>query len=328
MEWKSTMNHTPAPAALAITHDVGTGITVRSGAATLMRYRYSPEEAQFESPRPYIHPVSTLGGRLVSVFRPHDHVWHKGIALSLPNVGPDNFWGGATYRRGDGYVQLDNNGSMDHQRVTAIAVDDAFANFAHDLVWHTQAGNPIINEHRALRVELATADDAWTLRFDTTLTNVSAASIRIGSPTTEGRENAGYGGLFWRGPRSFTGGTVIGEDGTEGEDVRGKRGVWAGFSGKHDDVDGESTVVMVDAERNPQHPPHWFVRSEPFACLNPAPFFSEEFEFAAGATVAFSYAVVVADGRSDHARMARLAEYGRSALAAVEPNEQKAEVRA
>lgn len=311
------MNHSSASdnSALAITHDVGTGITIRSGETTLMRYRYAPTEAQFESPRPYIHPVSTLGGRLVSVFRPHDHVWHKGIALSLPNVGPDNFWGGATYRHGDDYVQLDNNGSMDHQRVTAIAVDEASATFAHDLVWNTQSGNPIINEHRALRVELVSGDDAWTLRFDTTLTNVSAESILIGSPTTEGRENAGYGGLFWRGPRSFTGGTVIGEDGTEGEDVRGRRGVWAGFSGKHDDVDGESTVVMVDAERNPQHPPQWFVRSEPFACLNPAPFFSEEFELAAGASVAFSYAVVIADGGSDHARMATLAGHGRATLA-------------
>jgi hypothetical protein len=311
------MNHSSASdnSTLAITHDVGTGITIRSGDATLMRYRYRPTEAQFESPRPYIHPLSTLGGRLVSVFRPHDHVWHKGIALSLPNVGQDNFWGGATYRRGDGYVQLDNNGSMDHQQVTRIALEHAAAEFAHDLVWNTQSCSAIINEHRALRAELAGADDAWTLRFDTTLTNVSGAPILIGSPTTEGRENAGYGGLFWRGPRSFTGGTVIGEDGTEGEDVRGKRGVWAGFSGKHDDVDGESTVVMVDAERNPQHPPQWFVRSEPFACLNPAPFFSEEFEFAAGATVTFSYAVVIADGGSDHARMSALAGHGLAALA-------------
>ena len=139
-------------------------------------------------------------------------------------------------------------------------------------------------------------------------------AIPIGSPTTEGRDNAGYGGLFWRGPRSFTGGTVIGADGTTGEDVRGIRGEWAGFTGKHDDVDGQSTVVMVDAASNPQHPPQWFVRSEPFACLNPAPFFSEEFELTPGASVSFSYAVVVADGAAGHDRMSSLADRGRAAL--------------
>jgi hypothetical protein len=302
--------------ALALTHDVGQGIAVRHGDTTLMAYRYRPTEPQYESPRPYIHPVSTLGGRLVSVFRPHDHVWHKGIALSLPNVGPDNFWGGATYRRADGYVDLDNNGSMDHQRVTEISVDETTANFAHELVWHTQAGGRLITEQRALSVALAEDDDAWTLRFDTTLTNVSDSAIEIGSPTTEGRENAGYGGLFWRGPRSFTGGTIIGSDGTEGEEVRGTRGPWAGFSGKHDDIDGESTVVMVDAHDNPQHPPQWFARSEPFACLNPAPFFSEVFTLPTDATVSFSYAVVIADGASDHARMARLAQHGSARLGA------------
>lgn len=306
------MTNSPA---LAITHDVGTGIAIRSGATTLMNYRYRPTESQFESPRPYIHPVSTRGGRLVSVFRPHDHVWHKGIALSLPNVGPDNFWGGATYRRDGGYAQLDNNGSMDHQRVAAIGDDGAGVQFAHELIWHRQGGQALIGESRTLHVELAD-DEAWVLRFDTTLTNLTASVIPIGSPTTEGRDNAGYGGLFWRGPRSFTGGTVIGADGTTGEDVRGIRGEWAGFTGKHDDVDGQSTVVMVDAARNPQHPPQWFVRSEPFACLNPAPFFSEEFELAAGALVSFSYAVVVADRTADHSRMSSLAALGRAVLEA------------
>ncbi len=41
-----------------------------------------------------------LAGDTVPLFRPHDHVWHKGIAWSLPHVGEHNFWGGPTYVHG------------------------------------------------------------------------------------------------------------------------------------------------------------------------------------------------------------------------------------
>jgi hypothetical protein len=39
---------------------------------------------------------------------------------------------------------------------------------------------------------------------------------------------AGYGGLFWRGPRSFTGTVVTpgGTGGTGGDELMGSRGAW------------------------------------------------------------------------------------------------------
>ena len=67
-------------------------LAVSHGEQQLLRYVYRPTEAQLESPRPYFHPLRTLTGDCVSLYRPHDHVWHKGIAWSLPNVGPENFW--------------------------------------------------------------------------------------------------------------------------------------------------------------------------------------------------------------------------------------------
>ena len=73
---------------------------------------------------------------------------------------------------------------------------------------------------------------------------------------------------------------------------------------------------MVDDTANPQHPPQWFTRSEEFACLNPAPFFSEEVEFEHGRTLRFRYAVVIAAGDRGDEGTASLADAGRQALAA------------
>jgi len=277
---------------LSALHDVGRAVDVVSDDTTLAQYVYVPTDVQLESPRPYLHPVRTRGGNLVTAFRPHDHVWHKGIAWSLPVVGEHNFWGGPTYVHGQGYVQLENDGSMDHVAVTSLDVAPDRVDLAHTLAWHTQGGAHVIDEQRTLGfVVPAGRDDAWVLTFETAMTNVSTADLTIGSPTTRGRENAGYGGLFWRGPRSFTGGTLLAPDYAGGEEIRGTRGPWMGFVGR-------------------SHPPQWFARTELFGCLNPAPFFSTEVPFAPGDTLRFRYAVVIADRASDPGSAADLADLG------------------
>jgi hypothetical protein len=314
---------------LTIHHEHGDGFLVSAtgqhGAspAELLRYVYRPAEKQFESPRPYLHPLRTLDGRLVSVFRPWDHVWHKGITMALPNVGPDNFWGGATYTRKVGwYADLKNNGSQDHETVLDVSEDGGDVRFSHALSWRREpvdgqhSGETVISEDRTLTASIASAEDAWILGWTSSITNVSGAPIDLGSPTTEGRENAGYGGLFWRGPRSFTGGQLIGADGSTGEDVRGSRGEWAGFCGRHDGDDASSSIVFVDLTSDQGLDTKWFARSEPFACLNPAPFFDTVRVFEPGETIELRYAVAIADGEADRDRMGSLAESARaSALA-------------
>ncbi|NUR87741.1 MAG: PmoA family protein [Nonomuraea sp.] len=299
---------------LRVDHTLNRSITVTAGDAELFTYVYAPGTPVLESPKPYLHPIRTLGGRTVSLFRPHDHVWHKGIAWSLPHVGEHNFWGGPTYVHGRFYVQLDNNGSATHRELTALTAERDRAAITHTLDWTAQSGAPVIAERRSLTA--AVLDDAtWALVFDTSMTNVSGGTLDLGSPTTKGRENAGYGGLFWRGPRSFTGGIIQSPDGAGGDELRGRRAEWFGFRGRHDGTGDHSTIVMVDDAANPRHPPQWFARTEEFACLCPAPFFSEELPLPDGETLRFRYAVVIADGDRGEDGTALLAERGRAALA-------------
>ncbi|GIF39577.1 DUF6807 domain-containing protein [Actinoplanes xinjiangensis] len=292
-----------------VDHRLGGSVTVSAGPVTLFTYVYRPGTPQRESPKPYLHPIRTLSGDLVSLYRPHDHVWHKGIAWSLPHVGEHNFWGGPTYVHGRSYVQLPNNGSALHRCVDTLTGTE----FGHTLDWVSEQGDPVITERRTLTWAIA-GDVSWILTFTTTMTNVSGATLAFGSPTTKGRENAGYGGLFWRGPRSFTDGLLQSPAGTGGDELRGSRGPWFAFRGRHDGVDRASTVVIVDDTANPHHPPQWFARTEEFACLNPAPFFSAELDLAAGESVTFRYAVVIADGDHGDAGTERLAALGAEAL--------------
>src|SRR5688572_30291478 len=122
----------PGPDGLGLVHDHGRAVRATWRGADLFRYVYEPWDPQIESPRPYLHPLRTLGGRVVSLYRPHDHVWHKGLVWSLSNVSllaPDgsvasteNFWGGPTYLRAhDGYAFLPNDGRMVHTGFDALS---------------------------------------------------------------------------------------------------------------------------------------------------------------------------------------------------------------
>lgn len=294
-----------------------TELTVSLGDVELVRYVYMPPEPQLESPRPYFHPVRTLGGELVTLYRPHDHVWHKGIALSLPNVERlgdphehENFWGGVTYLRDAGYRQLPNNGAMRHREFRHQHDSPQLVHLTHELDWFSQRGERWVDELRSFAITVA--EEAWVLSYATRVTNVSGATLRFGSPTTQGRPNAGYGGLFWRGPRSFSGGTVLVPGQAGGDELMGTTAPWLGFTGRHDGWGGASSLVFVSDPAGP--PDRWFVRSEIYACICPAPFFDTEVDLPDGESLQLRYAVVVADGAADPTDAARFAEIGADAL--------------
>src|SRR5690606_34224652 len=99
-----------------------------------------------------------------------------------------------------------------------------------------------------------------------------------------------------------------------GAEMRGGRHEWMAYEGRHDVVDATSLIVIADAAENPHHPPQWFARSEEYAALNPAPFFSRELAVPAGESMTFRYAVGIADAGADDA--ARIAAELRRLLAA------------
>ncbi|MFJ4918730.1 PmoA family protein [Streptomyces sp. NPDC088725] len=290
------------PEELQLTHVHGDRIELRAGGVDLLSYVYRPE-APFEAPKPYLHPLRTLSGGVVTDYRPNDHRWHKGLQLTASHLSGQNLWGGNSWITGEGYQYLPERvGSMSHEGFGEVAAAEGRAVISERLVWRSHAGDAWADESR--RIEAGGLDreaGAWTLTWASAITNRRAEPLRFGSPTTAGREMAGYTGLFWRGPRGFREGRIISPD-AEGEALMGTQAPWVAFSGEFDGNDGHATLVFAHAPENDhtgaagEHPAHWFVRSDPFAAVAPSWAFHEELVLDPGATLTRRWRVVVADG--------------------------------
>ena len=58
------------------------------GDVELFRYVYRPQMAPEESPKPYFHPMRTLAGNVVTIYRPYDHVWPCWVGATFPSGAP------------------------------------------------------------------------------------------------------------------------------------------------------------------------------------------------------------------------------------------------
>ncbi|MGW3079505.1 DUF6807 domain-containing protein [Streptomyces sp. NPDC001110] len=285
-------------------------VTAAGSGVELLRYVYRAEDA-WEAPKPYIHPLRTLSGRVVTGYRPNDHRWHKGLQMTASHLSGANLWGGNSYVDGEGYLALPERvGSMAHAGFDEVSVHDGGVRFTERLTWHPHDGGLWAQETR--RVEVHDVDEvtgSWALTWSSAITNRRDEPLRFGSPTTHGRPNAGYTGLFWRGPRAFRDGRIISPE-AEGPDLMGQQAPWLAYSGEHDESDGHATLVFVHSPGNDHtgaggaHPAHWFVRNTPFAAVTPSFAFHEELVLDPGATLARRYRVLVADGAWDRDRIA------------------------
>ncbi|WP_239120367.1 PmoA family protein [Catellatospora chokoriensis] len=190
-------------------------------------YRSGAEVAPTLGPRPYLHPIRTLAGTLVTDAMPDDHRWHLGLSLAVQDVNRNNLWGGRTYVRDQGYTWLDDHGS-----ITGEGFDEVGSGgFAQRLAWRDADGKVLLAERRSMTATYLD-ERSWMLELGWWLTATQA--VVLGSPATNGRPGgAGYGGCFWRiapgANLALTAGELAGEEQVNGSAEAEL--VWRGESG-------------------------------------------------------------------------------------------------
>lgn len=241
------------------------------------------------SPRPSLRAWS-LTGRPVTQSAPDDHPHHRDLSLALPDVSGTTFWGGRTYVRDVGSTLLDNHGTQRvvDRRSTAAAVDE-------ELEWLDRTGARLLTESR--RIAVSALAGGWMLRWTSRLRAVEPG-VTLGSPQTNGRAGAFYGGVFWRAP--FETADVVCASGTGVDAAHGSESPWLAV------LTDEVSLVATAPAAPAAPPPHWFIRTDGYVGFGPATATDTRREVPVGDPLELGLTVAVIDGRLSEERAAAI----------------------
>ncbi len=279
--------------------------TLTIGSGDVAVYRDGGATIPFSSPRPYLHPIRSLRGVIVSAQHPADHDWHLGLGFAVQDVDDVNFWGGRTYIPDEGYTHLD-----DHGRIVNAAFTQSQNGFEQQLTWLGPDESVVLHEKRTATWS-GVGDHAWALDLDIALTPPGDAHVLLGSPGSKGRAGAGYGGLFWRLPDCRSASVFTAE--REGEDaVNGTRSSWIAWSAEflaQPGSTGEATLVLIALDENPDP---WFVRLADYSGFGSAVAWDAPTTVSADTGLRRRYRAVIADGTLSRDDIDRLIAGGTS----------------
>jgi predicted dehydrogenase len=258
----------------------------------IFQYRDGGGTISTSTPRPYLHPVRTRHGVVVSATHPADHDWHTGVGMAIPDVNGTNFWGGGTYAPGRGYSLVD-----DHGVVSGAPVQLEDSGLRQTLDWIGSNGRRELLESRSIRWA-AVSPDMWQLTFVTSL--AAESRVELASPGSKGRVGGGYGGFFWRLPwcddvEVFTS-TARGE-----RAVHGTASPWVAWSAEFaagPGTCGPATIVIASDDAASAADP-WFVRVDDYPGLGSALAWSRPRVLSPGESLDRRFDILVADGRLD-----------------------------
>ena len=259
----------------------------------------------WDAPRPYVHPLTTPAGAVLSVEAPADHPWHHALWFTIKFVNGENFW--------EEYGEFGLLQTLTHDTVRSI--DDSEREVTAYIRWIAPDGSTLrLAEHRTVHTTVID-DDTYAIDWTEEL-QVPETTVLDRTPfTTWG----GYGGLTLRGAPDWTDTTIRLDDGVERERTLGEHSRWLAIDGiAHDGLPtpAPAGVVILDHPENPRFPTPWYAsnRADTYGegwanFVNAAFLWDEPLTVEPHAPLTLRYRVLVHDGAWGADRIAD--EYGR-----------------
>lgn len=265
-----------------------------AGDQSIARYVVASSAPAVETPKPYLHPLRTLGGAVVTDYAPEDHPWHHGLQLAMPRVGPHNLWGGGTFiDMVRWYEVLEDQGEIRHEswqgEPTAAALTET-------LSWHGHGGELLLTEKRDLGFDVVGPDaspEGWMLDIRSELSNATDEAVALETPGQRGRPDGGYGGLFLRLASGLSVDEILGDAG--GITESGAESDWLVVHARTADG-AEVTLGLGHGEGWPRDRRRWLFRIEDFPAIGWAFAYDDGVTLQPGESFSLGHRLVVLDG--------------------------------
>ncbi|HYI62669.1 MAG TPA: PmoA family protein [Acidimicrobiales bacterium] len=250
--------------------------------------------------RPFVHPVTTPAGHVLTREAPDDHPWHHALWFAIKYVDGDNFW-----------EEMEPYGVLRHDdRPEVVEAAGGVVALRGSLTWTRPDRETVaLTEERTL-THVPLGPDAYAIDLDTTL--VPGAPCRLDRTpfTTWG----GYGGLTVRGAGDWTDTTLLLADGSTHDRVLGQASAWCDLTGTPPGgAEGDRAgIALLDHPGNRRHPTPFYgsTRADTYGddgwsnFLNAAFLWHEPLDLAAGEELRVRHRVIVHDGVWERDRLA------------------------
>ena len=213
------------------------------------------------APRPYLHPLRSKAGTVVTGAEPADHRHHLGLSVAFSDVNGTNFWGGSTYTAASGPTLLANHG-----RQVPHGWQQTPGEASGNVSWLSRNGGELAVEQRRIQYFHDAGAGTWALSLSSVIRPAAdVPRLEVSSSAVKGRKGAGYGGIFWRFPETAGEPLVLSEAGTGAAAAHGSGSRWLSIGMVVDDA----PVTVLLAQETGRILP-WFIRAEDYLGAGPA----------------------------------------------------------
>jgi hypothetical protein len=260
-----------------------------------------------ESTKPYLHPLRTASGKIVTRSYPmesvageaKDHPHHRGLWITHGLVNQIDFWANEKDQKGAGTA---GKGTIITRRVTTVESGKKKGVIGANFEWQDAAGKGVLAEQRTMTFyphpteRIVDFDVTWTALQDVVFGDTKEGMFAIRLATDLEEKHSGK---------------MRTADGKEGEkQVWGKRSPWVDYAGT---LAGEKVgLAILDHPTNPRHPTYWHSRAYGLFAANP--FGVHDFEndktkngemkLGKGGAVRFRYRLIIHPGDATDAKIA------------------------
>lgn len=250
--------------------------------------------------RPFLHPVATSAGHVLTREAPDDHPWHHGLWFAIKYVDGDNFWEEmAPY----GVIRHQGPPTVEHIPGGAVALRGM-------LHWIRPDRETIaLTEDRSF-THVPLGPDAYAIDLDTRLVSDRDCRLERTPFTTWG----GYGGLTLRGAGDWSDTQLMLDDGSTHDRVHGTPSTWCDLTGTPPGGGTSDAVglALLDHPANRRHPSPVYAstRAETYGdegwsnFMNAAFLWHDGMDLSAGEELRVRHRVIVHDGRWERDRLA------------------------
>jgi type 1 glutamine amidotransferase/HEAT repeat protein len=284
----SSASAAPEPAKGFSWKQTDTALSLMNGQKAVWRLNYDPKKG-----KPYIHPLATVDGSVLTWNRPPDHVWHRALWFSWKTINKLNYWEENRQGLSQGRTEI---------KSTKITLGKNYSASVEMVIsYHPPQKPEVLAEKRTIVFSSPTAIGRYRIDWTSVFTATGGDVLLDRTPIKGekgGKGWGGYAGLSIRMAKETRGWRILDSKGRQAEKIHGQPdAVWVDASGKT--TGGQQAgVAMFDHPSNTRHPSPWYIaKGMPY--FSPALLYNKPLTLKKAESLTLKYRVLVHPGPAD-----------------------------